>query len=212
MSVMNDNDQIDFEEFFDDDDLLDDISYDDEPDNKLSYVPDEYKEIARKYKSGIDLEDEELDKLADVAIEIVRELLSFFKVSNANIDEFVGSDNELILDINNEDLALLIGRHGRTLDAFQYIFNLIYSHEIGFRYPIIIDIEGYKNRRKQKIESIAIKSAQRCKTLNIPVHMHPMKPYERRIIHMVLKKVNGIHTHSEGEEPNRHVVITPKNR
>ena len=196
------------EDFFDEEE----IPFEDELENKLSFVPEEYKEIARKYKSGQELNDNELDKLADTAISIVRELLSFFQAENANIDEFVGSDNELILDINNEDLALLIGRHGRTLDALQYIFNLIYAHEIGFRYPIVLDIEGYKNRRKQKIESIAVRSAQRCKSMNIPIHMHPMKPYERRLVHMVLKNVSGIHTHSEGEEPNRHVVIVPKNR
>lgn len=175
-------------------------------------VPEEFVEIARKYKAGEQLSDEELDMIADTAIEILRQLLDFFDASDADIDEYDGSEGELILDINNVDLAILIGRHGRTLEALQYIFTILVNHRLGFRYPVIIDIEGYKNRRRQKLESIARNSANKALSRHCDVRMHPMKAYERRIIHLILRNVDGVTTHSEGVEPNRYVVVSPKNR
>ena len=71
------------------------------------------------------------------------------------IDEYEGDEGELILDISGKDMAVLIGRHGKTLDALQFIMSMITVRTIGFRYPVIVDVEGYKNRQRQKLESIA---------------------------------------------------------
>ena len=175
-------------------------------------VSEEFVEIAKKYKAGEELADDELDLIADTAIEILRQLLDFFDAGDADIDEYEGSEGELILDINNVDLAILIGRHGRTLEAFQYIFSILVNHKLGFRYPVMIDIEGYKNRRRQKLESIAHNSANKAMQRKCDVRMHPMKAYERRIVHLILRNVPGVTTHSEGVEPNRYVVVSPKRR
>ncbi len=172
-------------------------------------IPAEFAEIARKYKAHETLTDDELDKIADTAIEILRNMLGFFDAGDADIDEYDGGEGELILDVSNADLAILIGRHGKTLEAFQYMFTVLVNTRLGFRYPVVVDIEGYRNRRRQKLESMAIGAANRAIQRGCEVRMHPMKPFERRLVHLALRKKNGVTTHSEGAEPNRFVVIVP---
>ncbi len=174
-----------------------------------SNIPSDFVEIARKYKAHENLTDEELDYIADTAIVILRTMLGYFGAEDADIDEYDGGEGELILDVGNADLALLIGRHGKTLESFQYMFTLLLNNRLGFRYPVVVDIEGYKNRRRQKLESMAHSSANKALSRHCEVRMHPMKPYERRIIHLTLRNVSGITTHSEGTEPNRYVVVVP---
>ena len=174
-----------------------------------SSIPEDFVEIARKYKAQEPLTDEELDYVADTAIGILRSMLTFYDAGDADIDEYDGGEGELILDVSNADLAILIGRHGKTLEAFQYMFTLLLNNRLGFRYPVVVDIEGYKNRRRQKLESMAHASANKALSRGCEVRMHPMKPYERRIIHLTLRGHKGITTHSEGSEPSRYVVIVP---
>lgn len=172
-------------------------------------IPEEFVEIARKYKAHESLSDDELDQIADAAIEILRGMLGFFDADDADIDEYDGGEGELILDISNADLAILIGRHGKTLEAFQYMFTILVNKRLGFRYPIVVDVEGYKNRRRQKLESMAHTAASKAVSRKCEVRMHPMKPYERRVIHLTLRKNTDVQTHSEGVEPNRYVVVVP---
>lgn len=172
-------------------------------------IPQEFAEIARKYKAHESLSDEELDLIADTAIEILRNMLAFFDAADADIDEYDGGEGELILDVSNADLAILIGRHGKTLEAFQYMFTVLINNRLGFRYPVMVDIEGYRNRRRQKLESMARAAANKAISRGCEVRMHPMKPYERRIVHLTLRKTPGVATHSEGSEPNRYVVVVP---
>ena len=174
-----------------------------------SAVPEEFAEIARKYKAHEALTDAELDLIADTAIEILRNMLGFFDADDADIDEYDGGEGELILDVSNADLAILIGRHGKTLEAFQYLFTALLNNRLGFRYPVMVDIEGYRNRRRQKLEGMAHAAANKVLSRGCEVRMHPMKPFERRIIHLTLRKTEGITTHSEGTEPNRYVVVVP---
>ena len=93
------------------------------------------------------------------------------------------------------------------LDAFQMLVSSLVNRKLGFHFPVIVDIEGYKNRRKQKIETIALSAASRAKT-NGRVRLKPMNAYERRLVHLALLNDDGIITHSEGEDPERYVVIT----
>lgn len=104
-------------------------------------VAGDYPEIAQRYKAGEELTDEELDTIADVAISILRSILSHFDAANSPIDEYEGDEGELILDVAAPDLAVLIGRHGRTLDALQVMFSLLVSRKLGFRYPVVVDVE-----------------------------------------------------------------------
>ena len=168
----------------------------------------EYAAIAERYKAGEELTDEELDTIADVAVSILRDLLSFFDARESPIDEYEGDEGELILDVTAPDLAVLIGRHGRTLESLQTIFSLLVSRKLGFRYPVAVDVEGYKSRRHDKVISMAHSAASRAVRQHSTVSLPPMSAYERRLVHIALRDNERVDTHSEGTEPERRVVIT----
>lgn len=154
--------------------------------------------------------EEMLDNIADTAISALQDILKYFNVGDVTIDEYEGDDGELILDITGDDLAVLIGRHGKTLDALQFLVSAITVRTIGFRYPVVIDVEGYKSRQRQKLESIAHSSANRAAAQHRNVNLRPMTPYERRIVHIALRDDNRVDTVSEGEGSTRHVVVVPR--
>ena len=160
-------------------------------------------------ESEDNLSDEDLDKVADTAVAALQKILGDFGVEGASIEEYEGDEGEIILDVVGTDLALLIGRHGRTLDALQTLVAAITNRELGFRYPVIVDVEGYRHRRRQKIEDIARRAADRASRQHIPVRLRPMTAYERRVVHVVLRDDRRVITGSEGEDPFRVVVITP---
>lgn len=153
--------------------------------------------------------DEQLDEIADTAIAALKDVLKYFNVGEVTIDEYEGDEGELILDITGDDLAVLIGRHGRTLDALQFLISAITVRKIGYRYPVIIDVESYKNRQRQKLEALAVATAKRAVSQGRSVKMRPMTPYERRIIHVALRDDARVDTASEGEGAARHVVVVP---
>lgn len=164
--------------------------------------------IKARYESDQSLADEDIDAIADLAVNYVRSLLSYFGEDAVSIDEYDGDNGELILDISGGDLAVLIGRHGRTLDALQMIVSSYLSNRLHFHYPIIVDIEGYKTRRKDKLVSLAKDAADRACKLQGDVRMAPMNAYERRIVHLALVDNDHVSTHSEGEDPQRRVIVT----
>ena len=159
--------------------------------------------------SPAEITDKELDQVADCGIEVLQSLLACFNLGDVTIDEYEGEDKELILDVTGNDLSILIGHHGKTLESLQFLVSIIVGKKLGFRYPLFVDVEGYKNRRRQKIEKIAISLAQKAVRQGKSVSMRPSSSYERRIVHVVLKDNSEVETHSEGEGRNRHLVITP---
>ncbi len=156
-----------------------------------------------------ELTDEDIDNIADTAISVLQDILKYFDVGEVTIDEYEGDEGELILDITGDDLAVLIGRHGKTLDALQFLVSAITVRTIGFRYPVVIDVEGYKGRQREKLESIARSTANRAVNQQRSIKMRPMTPYERRIIHITLREDARVETASEGEGSARHVVVIP---
>lgn len=156
-----------------------------------------------------EISDEELDKIADTAIEVIRDILKHFGAEDAEIDEYEGDDGELILDVVGADLAILIGRHGKTLDALQQLVSSIVNRRLGFRYPVVVDVEDYKHRRRLKLESIAESAAARAVKRHGDVKLHPMTPYERRLVHIALRDNPDVETFSEGEGSGRRVVVHP---
>lgn len=168
---------------------------------------DEFASIREHFEAGVELTDDETDKVADVAVEYLRELLGFFGETQCSIDEYDGDNGELILDVNGGDLAVLIGRHGRTLDSLQMVLSSLMSSRLKFYYPIVVDIESYKSRRKSKVQGLAKAAASKARKQG-RVAMAPMNAYERRLVHLTLVDDDTVTTHSEGEDPNRRVVIT----
>ena len=168
---------------------------------------DKFVAMRDRYEAG-SLTDEDIDAIADVSVAFLREILTLFGEKSATIDEFEGDNGELILDVNNGNLAVLIGRHGRTLDALQLLVSSYLANTIHFHFPVVVDIEGYKNRRKSKLVSLAMSAAARAKRQRGAVRMAPMNSFERRIVHLALVDDVEVSTHSEGVDPERRVVVT----
>lgn len=169
------------------------------------------EEVNGSDESGVpELSDEELDEVADTAISILQDILKYFNVGEVTIDEYEGDEGELILDITGNDLAVLIGRHGKTLDSLQFLVSAVTVRKMGFRYPVVVDVEGYKSRQRQKLESIARSAANRAAGQNRSIKLRPMTPYERRIVHITLRDDDRVETASEGEGSARHVVVVPQ--
>jgi spoIIIJ-associated protein len=119
-------------------------------------------------------------------------------------------DNEIQINLEGNDLGILIGRRGETLDSLQYLVNLSVNKNQEYRKKIIIDIEGYRKRREETLQKLALKLADKARQRGRNVVLEPMSSQERRIIHTVLQGRDDIYTFSEGEEPCRKIIIAPK--
>jgi len=161
--------------------------------------------------STVSLTDDELDNVADAASDTVNVILDSFGI-DAEVEEYEGDEGEIILDVVGGDLAVLIGRHGRTLDSIQVLTSAITNKRLGFRHPVIIDVEGYRNRRKTKLEEIGLRAAARAARQGSAVKLRPMSALERRVIHMALRDDLNVQTASEGDDPYRAVVVSPRRR
>ncbi|KAF0207940.1 MAG: spoIIIJ-associated [Actinobacteria bacterium] len=155
------------------------------------------------------LTDEELDKIADEAVGVVNSVLATLGIQS-EIEEYEGDDNEIILDIVGDDLGVLIGRHGKTLDALQVLVAAMTNRRIGRRFPVVVDVSGYRYRRKVKLEEIARRAADRVVRQGRPVELRPMTSFERKAVHVALRNDRRVTTASEGDEPYRQVVVHPK--
>jgi spoIIIJ-associated protein len=118
----------------------------------------------------------------------------------------------VVFNIIGDDLGILIGRRGQTLDALQYFVRLITSRKTQSKTPIVIDIEGYKERRYEDLRVLAANVANQVKVKGSPVRLEPMSAYERRIIHLTLANDTDVKTESTGEGNLRRVVVSPKRK
>jgi spoIIIJ-associated protein len=120
-----------------------------------------------------------------------------------------GNEDELLLNIEGEDLGVVIGNCGQTLNSVQFLLNLMTSRG-GRRRRITVDAEGYRDRRRQRLEELAIEHARRAKSERRPVILEGLRAAERRIIHTTLQHDPDVVSYSEGEEPHRRLIITPR--
>ncbi len=124
--------------------------------------------------------------------------------------EIAESDDELRATCAGGELGLLIGRHGQTIDAIQYLANAILFRDRDDRKPVVVDAAGYRARRQTTLDALALRSAERAAATGQRVELEPMTPVERKIVHERLKDDPEVETTSEGTEPNRYVVIVPR--
>jgi spoIIIJ-associated protein len=111
---------------------------------------------------------------------------------------------------SGRDLGLLIGKHGQTIDAIQYLANaIVYRGQAEGRKAIVVDAAGYRERRKASLDALAVRSAERVASSGQRVELEPMTAVERKVVHLRLKEYPGVETTSEGTEPNRFVVVEP---
>jgi spoIIIJ-associated protein len=117
----------------------------------------------------------------------------------------------IVITCTGPDVGLLIGRHGQTIDAIQYLLNVIAYRANGEeKTDVVVDVAGYRARRKATLETLALRVAERVRESGEPEELEPMTAVERKVVHLRLKDVAGVGTTSEGTEPNRYVVVSPE--
>lgn len=143
-----------------------------------------------------------------------REFLeNVFKAMKLEVEIIIDKDEEsntLNIDLKGDDMGVLIGKRGQTLDSLQYLTNLAVNRRAENFVKVKIDTEDYRKRRRETLENLARNIAYKVKRTKRPVALEPMNPFERRVIHSTLQNDKFVTTHSEGEEPYRHVVVTLK--
>jgi spoIIIJ-associated protein len=123
------------------------------------------------------------------------------------IDE---GDDLITASCTGPDLGMLIGRHGQTIDAVQYLANAVmWRRHPDDRKEVVVDAAGYRERRRATLESLAVRSAERALADGESIELEPMTAVERKVVHLRLKEFDGVETTSEGTEPNRYVVVRP---
>ena len=167
--------------------------------------------------SLLEPESKNKDKTAEMAKAILEELLNLLGVacsvkfaSQPVFEGVTGITASIVLDIEGDDLGILIGRRGQTLACLQYIIRLIISHQTKTWVPLIIDVEGYKQRRYQALQVLARNLAERVKATDEPFTLDPMPAFERRIIHLALAEETAVTTESTGQGDMRRIVIAPR--
>ena len=127
------------------------------------------------------------------------------------IDVKYDEENQTVdVDLSGDEMGVLIGKRGQTLDSLQYLVSLVVNKDVEGYIRVKVDTENYRERRKETLENLAKNIAYKVKRTKRPVSLEPMNPYERRIIHSALQNDRYVTTHSEGEEPFRRVVVTLK--
>lgn len=140
-------------------------------------------------------------------LDSVFEAMNLTVVVNIKYDEM---DNSMDIDLSGDEMGVLIGKRGQTLDSLQYLVSLVVNKESENYIRVKVDTENYRQRRKETLENLAKNIAYKVKRTKRPVSLEPMNPYERRIIHSALQNDKYVTTHSEGDEPFRRVVVTLK--
>ena len=144
---------------------------------------------------------------------VVEFLSSIFDAMKMEVEILVAVNEEehiIEVELKGDDMGILIGKRGQTLDSLQYLTNLAINKHSDEYYKVKIDTEDYRKRRKETLENLAKNIAYKVKRTKRPVSLEPMNPFERRIIHSAFQNDRYVTTHSEGDEPYRHVVVTLK--
>ena len=144
---------------------------------------------------------------------VVEFLSSIFDAMKMEVEILVAVNEEehiIEVELKGDDMGILIGKRGQTLDSLQYLTNLAINKHSDEYYKVKIDTEDYRKRRKETLENLAKNIAYKVKRTKRPVSLEPMNPFERRIIHSALQNDRYVTTHSEWDEPYRHVVVTLK--
>lgn len=150
------------------------------------------------------------EEVVDKAKKFLQEVFSAMKIEAA-MEKFINpQDGSVTIRLHGDDMGILIGKHGQTLDSLQYLTNLVANKEEKEWTRIIIDVEDYRDRRVETLTRLAKRLADRVRREGEPVSLEPMNPHERKIVHLALQNDRRVETHSEGEEPNRYIVIELK--
>ena len=143
---------------------------------------------------------------------ICEKFLQEMGMGEVTIVSSIDEEGALAIEMSGDNMGILIGKRGQTLDSLQYLTNRVANKSQDGYVRVKLDTEDYRKRRKQTLENLAKNIAYKVKRSRKPISLEPMNPYERRIIHSALQADDRVSTHSEGEEPYRRVVVTPNRR
>jgi len=185
-----------------------------EPESKVAPRPKRQAAPALK-SEPIPAEPQELDEQLIMAKTTVEDLLERMKIfatvsTRYGEPENPGGEKPVVVDIRGNDLSILIGRKAETLNALQYITNLIIGRHLEKWVPLQIDVEGYRARRELALKNLAERMAEQARSSGRRQVLEPMSANERRLIHIALREDESVVTESIGEEPNRKVTICPR--
>jgi spoIIIJ-associated protein len=194
--------------------ILDDDTFEDDDDEEDDYervdLDDEDFDMESSDENGWRVPEDQrgLVPAENAALDYVQDVLSGIGI-HGRIESYLGGDNTLHIDIISDDGGVAIGRHGETLDAIQYLTNIVANRWIDEHLRVVVDVGDYRRRREQRLQQTARKIADRVLDRGRASKMKPMSPAERRIVHITLRDTDGITTYSEGTDPRRYVVIAP---
>ena len=148
--------------------------------------------------------------VTDSAKQFLKEVFTAMNMAVTIDVDYNEEESTMNVDLSGEEMGVLIGKRGQTLDSLQYLVSLVVNKGKDDYIRVKVDTEDYRKRRKETLENLAKNIAYKVKRTKRPVSLEPMNPYERRIIHSALQNDKYVTTHSEGEEPFRRVVVTLK--
>lgn len=182
-----------------------------EPVKKAEFEKEKEKE--KPFEKKVVVRNEE--EIVKMKAEAEKFLSEIFKAMNLEVKikmEYKETEGNLDIEFLGQDMGILIGKRGQTLDSLQYLTSLVINKGTQGYVRVKLDTENYRNRRKETLENLAKSIAYKVRKTRKTVSLEPMNPYERRIIHSTLQGNRYVETYSEGNEPYRHVVIKLKNR
>ncbi len=144
------------------------------------------------------------------AVDFLKEVFAAMNMAVVIDAKFDEANNNLDIDLSGDDMGVLIGKRGQTLDSLQYLVSLVVNKDVQDYVRVKVDTEDYRRRRRETLENLAKNIAYKVKRTKRAVALEPMNPYERRVIHSALQNDRYVTTHSEGDEPFRRVVVTLK--
>ena len=148
-----------------------------------------------------------IEDIAKIFLDDVFRAMNLEVIVDIKYDE---AGRSMDIDLSGNEMGVLIGKRGQTLDSLQYLVSLVVNKDTEDYIRVKVDTENYRQRRKETLENLAKNISYKVKRTKRPVSLEPMNPYERRIIHSALQNDRYVTTHSEGEEPFRHVVVALK--
>lgn len=180
--------------------------FDEEDDGSEEADALEYDETDRE--DGEDTPERGFAAAENAVLDYFQEVLSGIGI-HGRIDSYVDEGGSLHIDVSGSDSGAAIGRHGETLDALQYLANVVANKYVDDYLRVVVDVAGYRKRSEERIQALANRTADNVMASGREKKLKPMNPAERRLVHMCLREYPGIITYSEGRDPRRHIVVAP---
>ena len=184
--------------------------------NKRSEMIKEFEEkkpvIVEEDREPLIKTDEEIAAMKEAAGNFLKDVFAAMEIPAQLNMEYIPEGGSLEIDFSGDEMGVLIGKRGQTLDSLQYLTSLVVNKDQKEYIRVKLDTEDYRRRRKETLENLAKNIASKVKKTRKPVVLEPMNPYERRIIHSALQPNRYVETYSDGNEPYRHIVVAPRKR